>query len=396
MSSGPLAWIGDELQRLDAMHLRRRLAVRSSTQHPLKVVIDGRAMANFGANDYLGLAADPRIAQAAASAAVQHGWGSGASPLVTGRSQVHAELETAVAEFEGAGAALSFTSGYAANVATVTALVSKGDIIFSDARNHASIIDGCRLSGATVQVYRHADVDHLRELLSAAASAVASGGADYRRTLIVTDSLFSMDGDFAPLAALAQLASDYGAMLMIDEAHATGVWGEQGRGVASQMQVEDGVHVRSGTFSKALGSVGGFVAGTAELIHWLANRGRPFVFSTALPPAVAAASLCAMQLARDEPHRRTRVQQLAAYVRESVAAQGWSTGASSSQILPIIVGDPQRTMQLAAQLAAAGLLAPGIRPPSVPVGQSLLRISLSAGHSDAIIETLLHELKQAR
>jgi len=388
----PLEWITDQLQQLDAAHLRRRLTVRGSAQHPLQVVIDGHAQANFSANDYLALAADKRIARAAAVAAEEHGWGSGASPLVTGRSQLHAQLEAAVAVFEGAEAALTFTSGYAANVAAVTSLVSKGDVVFSDARNHASIIDGCRLSGATVQVYRHADVDHLSQLLQAAKGA----SAGYRRRLIVTDSLFSMDGDFAPLPDLAQLAADYGAMLMIDEAHATGVWGTDGRGAASMMQVEHAVHIRTGTFSKAMGSTGGFVTGTQPLIDWLANRGRSFVFSTALPSAVAAASLCALQLAHTEDWRRTRVQQLADQVRQAVNAQGWNTGASASQIIPLIVGDPQRTMQLSQRLARAGLLAPGIRPPSVPAGGSLLRISLSAGHSDEIIEQLLQQLQAAR
>ncbi len=392
MNADPLSWINDELQTLDAAHLRRRLTVRSSPQHPLRVVIDDRPLANFGANDYLGLAADPRIAGAAAEAAGEHGWGSGASPLVTGRSTVHAQLEAAVAKFEGTQAALTFVSGYAANVAAITSLAGRGDVIFSDARNHASIIDGCRLSGARVAVYRHNDVDHLRQLLDESCSLAT----ECRRRLIATDSLFSMDGDFAPLTQLAQLARDYDAMLLIDEAHATGVWGGDGRGVASMMHVEDGVHIRTGTFSKALGSIGGFVAGSQSLVDWLANRGRSFVFSTAAPSAVAAANLQALELAGSETWRRERVQQLAGYVRTAVQQQGWDTGDSTSQIIPLIVGRPDRVMQLTAQLAAAGMLAPGIRPPSVPPGQSLLRLSLSAGHSDEIIAALLDELRKAK
>jgi 8-amino-7-oxononanoate synthase len=379
MAFDPLSWLDDELTALDAQHLRRRQSVRSGPQQAV-VAFDGREFINFGANDYLGLAADPRLAAAAQRAALQEGWGAGASPLVTGRSNSHAELEQRLAEFEGTEAALVFTSGFAANCGTVAAVVGAEDAIYADAKNHASLIDGCRLSRAEVHVYRHNDVDHLAELLRDASR--------YRRRLIVTDSLFSMDGDFVPLVQLAELAEKHHAMLMVDEAHATGVFGAHGRGVAELLGVESGVHIRIGTLSKALGSVGGFVAGRHSLIDWLVNRARSYVFSTEFPPAVAAAAVAALQIVRDEPQRRQALLARANTLREQLTRQGWNLGRSASQIIPLYIGEPQRTVQLAETLRQQGLFVPGIRPPSVPTGESLLRISLSWAHMPAMLDQL--------
>ena len=379
MPRDPLDWLDDELAALEARGLRRRRLVRESPQGAA-AVWHGRPLVNFGANDYLGLAGESLVA-AVRDALPRVGWGSGASPLVTGRGTLHAELEAALAQFEDTEAALLFSSGYAANVGTVAALAGKEDVVFSDAKNHASLIDGCRLCGARVVVYPHRDVAALRDLLQNA------GG--FRRRLIVTDSLFSMDGDLAPLADLATLAEQHDAMLLVDEAHATGVFGTHGRGVCEHAGAEAGVHVRVGTLSKALGSIGGFVAGRRSLIEWLANRARPYVFSTALPEATAAAALEALRIVRDEPHRRHELLQHAAELCAAFVDQGWRLGDSQSQIIPLFVGEPQRTMRLMDALLDRGLFVPGIRPPSVPEGESLLRISLSYAHTPEMRQRLL-------
>jgi 8-amino-7-oxononanoate synthase len=349
------------------------------------IQVDGERLINFGSNDYLGLAADPRLLDAATAAMAKQGFGSGASPLVTGRTDAQAELERALAHFEQTEAALVFPSGFAANLGAVTSLAGRGDVVFSDAKNHASLIDACRLSRADVQVYRHTDLAHLRALLSSAAR--------YRRRFLVTDALFSMDGDVAPLIELVELADQFHAILIVDEAHSTGVFGAGGRGVCEALEVEHLVPVRVGTLSKALGSIGGFVVGERRLIEWLFNRARSFVFSTALPAACHEASRAALRIVQDEPERRAELLRCAARVRAALAEQGWSIGASTSQIVPIALGDPQRTIEMADRLRGQGLLVPGIRPPTVPVGQSLLRISLSWAHSQEDLDHLLSALR---
>jgi 8-amino-7-oxononanoate synthase len=349
--------------------------------------VDGRQLVNFGSNDYLGLAAES-LSGAVTRAIEEVGWGSGASPLVTGRGSWHAALETALADFEATEAALLFSSGYAANLGTITALVGKDDVIFSDAKNHASIIDGCRLSGARIVVYPHRDVDSLHKALH--------GAMGFRRRLIVTDTLFSMDGDLAPLAELADLAERFGAVLMVDEAHATGVFGRAGRGVCEYLGVESGMHVRVGTLSKALGSIGGFVAGSAALIDWLVNRARPYIYSTAPPEAVAAAALRALEIVRQEPHRRTILLERAEKLRCQLQEQGWSTGGSASQIVPLLVSDPAQTVRLAEKLRCQGFLVPAIRPPTVPEGESLLRLSLNYSHTGEALSHLADALAPLR
>lgn len=375
----PLSWINDELARLDRTGLRRRLVVRESPQ-AATVTIDGRQLVNFGSNDYLGLAADPRLAAVARAAIDAEGWGSGASPLVSGRATSHAELERRLAEFEGTEAALVFPSGFAANAGTIPALADEGDAIFADAKNHASLIDGCRLSRATRFVYPHCDVDRLETQLKDAGR--------FRRRLIVTDTLFSMDGDIAPLARLAELAAAHDAMLLLDEAHATGVYGEKGSGLFSAAGLDGGSAIRIGTLSKALGTGGGFVCGSQALIDYLANAARSYVFSTAQPAATSAAALAALDLVASEPHRRRELLARAADLRLRLREQGWNTGHSASQIIPLYIGDPDRTMQLAATLRTAGYFIPGIRPPSVPEGESLLRLSLCYHHTPAMIDEL--------
>jgi 8-amino-7-oxononanoate synthase len=378
-----LDWLDRELADLDRQGLRRRLQTREGPQ-AARVVLDGRELVNFGSNDYLGLAADPRLAAAAAEAGQREGWGSGASPLVTGHAAAHRQLEQRLAEFEGTEAALLFTSGFAANAGTIAAVVGPGDAVYSDRKNHASLWDGCRLSRADVRVYPHGDWRQLEALLA--------DSQKYRRRLIVTDSLFSMDGDLAPLVELADLAERYGAMLMVDEAHATGVFGQRGRGVAEQLGVEDRVPIRVGTLSKALGSVGGFVAGSRTLIEWLVNRARPYIFSTALPPAIAAAAIAALDVVRDEPQRRTALLARAQELRNTLRGAGWNVGTSASQIIPLIVGEPARAATLSHALRERGLFVPAIRPPTVPEGEACLRISLTAGHTDEMLASLAADL----
>jgi 8-amino-7-oxononanoate synthase len=407
----PLAWIDDALGELEREGLRRQLAVRVGRQTS-RVNIGGRELINFGSNDYVGLAADARLIAAARAASEREGWGSGASPLVSGRGETHAELERRLAEFEGAEAALVFPSGFAANAGVIPALVDEGDAIFGDAKNHASLIDGCRLSKAKRFVYGHGDCEELERMLRQTAG--------FRRRLIVTDSLFSMDGDLAPLVELAELAERYDTMLLVDEAHATGVFGERGRGVFEHLDVgcwmldvglaaahrtsniqhptslHDRVHVRIGTLSKALGSGGGFVCGKKSLIDWLANRARTYVFSTAQPAATSAAAVAALEIVEKEPWRRRELLARTADFRRRLGEQEWNTGRSESQIVPLIVGDAERVMRLSGRLREAGFFVPGIRPPSVPEGESLLRISLCYHHTPEIIESLLKCLAAIR
>ena len=376
----PLAWINPELDKLKQQGLERFRSKREGMTSPV-IEIEGRKLVHFGSNDYLGLAADPRVLQAVVAAVTDAGWGSGASPLVSGYCGQHAELERRLAAFEGTEAALVFSSGFAANSGTIAALVGPGDVVFTDRKNHASLLDGCRLSRADVRAYPHRDWGGLARLLERR--------RDCRRRLIVTDSLFSMDGDLSPLAELADLADRYEAMLMIDEAHATGVFGPGGRGVAEHHGVEDRVPIRVGTLSKALGGQGGFVAGSRALVEWLINRARPYIYSTACPAATAAAAVAALDIVQCEPERRRSLLERAADLRASLAEQGWDTGGSQSQIIPIAVGDPRRAVELANALRQKGFFVPAIRPPTVPEGEACLRISLTFAHTPEMIVGLL-------
>lgn len=382
----PLEWIDDELSELRRRELLRALPAAFDRQGAV-VEVEGRPLVNFASNDYLGLAADERLAAAAAEACRVAGVGRGSSPLVCGRSSYHAELERRLAKFEGAEAALLFPSGFAANAGIVPALADRGDAIFADAKNHASLIDGCRLSRAETHIYPHNDVAELANLLEQHQAA--------RRRLIVTDTLFSMDGDVAPLAEIAELARRYDAMLLLDEAHATGVFGAHGRGLAEAAGVEQEGVIRIGTLSKGLGAAGGFVCGPQSLIDWLANRARSYVFSTAQPAATAAAAIVALDIVTAEPQRRTELLATAAEVRRRLQEAGWNTGDSTTQIVPIVVGAPAAALALSQRLREAGYWVPAIRPPSVPEGESLLRLSLTANHTAEMLEGLLRALGRA-
>jgi 8-amino-7-oxononanoate synthase len=382
----PLAWIDDELALLRQQGLERKLTERSGAQGPI-VECAGRRLVNFGSNDYLSLAADRRLIDAAHSASQQQGWGAGASPLISGHGASQARLEARLAEFLGTPAALVFPSGFAANIGAISALVGRGDVVLSDSKNHASLIDGCRLSRAELLVYPHGEASAVDELLR--------GARGFRRRLVVSDSLFSMDGDFAPLADLAALAERYDAMLLVDEAHATGLFGPRGSGLVEMLGIEERVHVRVGTLSKALGSAGGFVAGSRALVDWLVNRARPYVFSTAHPAAMSAAASAAIDIVEREPWRRTELLERAGQLRARLGSAGWNIGRTVSQIIPLVVGEPERAMRLAALVAEEGFWVPGIRPPSVPPGESLLRLSLCYAHTPDQFQALLQALARA-
>ena len=380
----PLGWINGELADLAAGDLIRPRRVRSGRQGA-KVVLDGRELVNFGSNDYLGYAGDVRLTKAASKAACAEGFGAGASPLVSGHSQTHENLERAIAGLLGVEASLVFPSGFAANSATIAALAGPGDAIYSDERNHASLIDGCRLARASVHVYPHRDLAALEQLFATTSA---------RRRLVVTDTLFSMDGTIAPLADLCELARRHTAILLADEAHATGVFGTRGSGLVEEAGCDDGVHIRVGTLSKALGAAGGFVAGHGRLVEWLRHKARAWIFSTAHPPAVAGAAARAIELVGQEPARRRELLERATAFREMLVARSVDIGGAAAQIVPVIAGEAAEAVALSARLAAAGFFVPAIRPPSVPTGKSLVRASLSWLHSEADLVRLADALGQ--
>ena len=372
-----LAWIDEEAAEWARRGLGRGLVARGP---------DPRGGRNFGTNDYLGLAADSRLLEAAREAAERFGWGARASPLVTGWTEIHQALADDLARFEQTEAAIVFPSGYAANLGTIAALVGPGDAVYADRLNHACLIDGVRLSGATLRVYPHSDAERLAAILT-------RDRGRFRRSLIATDGVFSMDGDLAPLADLADLADRFGAMLMVDEAHGTGVFGPDGRGAASEAGVAGRVPIKAGTLSKALGSVGGFVAGSRRLIDRLVNHARPLIYSTALPPAALAAARAALGLIGAEPWRRERARALGAGLRARLMEDGFDVGLSAGPIVPVLLGAPERALRLSDQLRAQGFLVPAIRPPTVPPGTARLRISLTANHSDDDVSALASAIR---
>jgi 8-amino-7-oxononanoate synthase len=373
------AELADELSNLARAGLRRRLRALASGADT-EVTVDGRRVLLLCSNNYLGLATHPAVRAAACAAIERWGCGAGSSRLVAGHFELHAELEQKLAAWKRTDAALLFPSGYQANVGAITTLVGRGDHVFSDALNHASIIDGCRLSRATVHVYPHRDVRALEELL-----ATTSRGS---RRLIVTDSVFSMDGDRAPLTALASLAEQYHSWLMIDEAHAAGVLGARGAGLAEAEGVGARVAVHMGTLGKALGSAGAYVAGSHALIELLLNRARSFVYTTGLAPAVVAAASAALDLVAAEPERRDALVENAARLRDGLTALGFAAG-GDTHIIPVLVGDNQDAVALGEALLARGVLAQAIRPPTVPDGTARLRVTPIATHSAAQLERAL-------
>ena len=369
-----------ELQELKNATLYRTLRSVESAQEPV-LTVDGREVLNFSSNNYLGLANHPKLAAAAKEAIDRYGCGSGASRLISGNMTLHEELERRLAEFKGSEAALVFNSGFQANTGILSTLTGEGDAILSDALNHASIIDGCRLSRAKTFVYPHCDLDRLESLLKQAERC--------RRKLIVTESIFSMDGDEAPLGAIVELAERHGASVMVDEAHATGLFGAGGAGVVAKLGLGDRVLVQMGTLGKALGGFGAYVAGSQALRELLINRCRSFVFTTALPPAVMAMAIAALDLVQSEPERREALWNNCRRLATGLRALGFHIGESASPILPLIIGEAAKCMRFSEQLFERGVFAQGIRPPTVPEGTSRLRVTLMATHTRAHIERAL-------
>ena len=383
MKGGALDWIPGELAALESQGLRRRLEPITGSQGAT-VVVDGRPLVNLCSNDYLGLAADPRLRDAAIEAVRREGAGAGAARLVVGDLAIHHRLEERLAQMKGTEAALLFSSGYHVNAGVVGALAGRGDAVFSDAWNHASIVDGCRLSRADVQVYPHKDVEALGRLLAASTA---------RRKLVVTDAVFGMDGDAAPLGEIVDLCERHGAMLYLDEAHSTGVLGETGAGLAEALGVTDRVDVLMGTLGKALGSFGAFVAGSRPLCDWMVSRARTFVFTTALPPSACGAALAALDVLAAEPERRRRLDALSARMKAGLEALGFSMKGVVAPIFPVILGEESRALEASRRLRERGFFVKAIRPPTVPRGTSRLRVSLGASHTEEQVDGFLSALQ---
>lgn len=370
-------FIGEELQEIRDLGLFRKFRTIEGGVGS-KVLIDGRELVNFCSNDYLGLSSNQSIIDKTLSILKKYGVGAGASRLVSGNFKVHEELESMISRLEGAKAAIVFPSGYMANLGTIQALVGEGDAVIIDRLDHASIVDGARLSGAKLLVYPHKDVGSLANVLEKA--------KEYRRRLVVSDHVFSMDGDIAPVKELEELAKQYDAMLMLDVAHSTGVidthFGEE--------------TITMGTLSKAAGSLGGFVAGSSDLIDFLRNRARSFIYTTGLPPAIAAAALASMDIIYTDSSYKQALWNNVYYLKKGLLSLGLDIGGSETQIIPVMIGDAKKAVEASELLFENGLLLSAIRPPTVPKGTSRLRLTVTASHSKSDIDLLLKNLKPVK
>jgi 8-amino-7-oxononanoate synthase len=373
------------LAELKALGLHRRTRLVSGPQGP-HVLLDGKPVLLLCSNNYLGLADHPAVRAAAADAAMKWGVGAGASRLISGTMTIHRRLEERLAEFKRRESALLFGSGYLANVGVTAALARPGDVVFSDQLNHASIIDGCRLSRAEVFVYDHCDLDHLEWGIEQ---------AEGRGALIVTDGVFSMDGDVAPLEGIVELAARHRLRVIVDEAHGTGAVGPGGRGAVAEAGLEDEVDVIVGTLGKALGSYGAFVACDRPMARYLVNAARTFIFSTALPPPAAAGALAALELIDERPRRVQKLALNAAALRDELAREGFDVGGSRTQIVPLVVGDANRAVKICEAGLARGVFAQAIRPPTVPAMTSRLRLAVMASHREEELRTAARTLAQA-
>lgn len=383
----PLNWIGEELKLVHDKKLFRVLTEIQSGQSP-EIIIEGKRYILLASNNYLGLTTDTKVKGVAQRALEKYGTGSGGSRLVSGSTDLHRELEERIAAFKKTEAAILFSSGYLANIGAISSLVGPGDIVFSDELNHASIIDGCRLSHAEIQIYKHCDVEHLNSLLAQNRSR--------NKKLILTDTVFSMDGDLAPLPDLVEISEKYGCMLMIDEAHATGVLGKRGSGATEHFGVEDWVPIVMGTLSKAVGSLGGYVAGSRKLIDFLRNRARAYIFDTSLPASSLAAALAAIDIIEFEPRRREYLWRLINEFKSGLDNIGLKILPSHSAVIPILIGEAQPTLDFARLLRENGVFTPAVRPPSVPPGKCRIRATLMATHKEEHIELALRAFKTVR
>jgi 8-amino-7-oxononanoate synthase len=381
-----LAEIEERLAEIEQLGLTRRLRLISGPQGP-RVLLDGRPVLLLCSNNYLGLADHPRVRAAAADAAMRWGAGAGASRLVSGTMTVHRRLEERLAAFEGTEGCVLFGSGYLANLGAIGALAGAGDVVFSDELNHASIVDGCRLSRARVVVYRHLDTEHLEWSLR---NHRGEGGR-----LIATDSVFSMDGDLAPLEEIVELARAHRARVLVDEAHATGALGPGGRGALAAAGLEGEVDVLVGTLGKALGSYGAYVCASETIVRYLVNTARPLIFSTALPPPAVAGALAALELIEARPHRVARLRSRARTLRHALAAEGFAVGDTDMHIVPLVLREERDAMALCQGALERGVFAQGIRPPSVPPGTARLRLTVMASHTPPELRRAARALGEA-
>jgi glycine C-acetyltransferase len=373
-----------ELEDLESAGLRRAL-VNVESARPGRITAGGRELLNFSSNDYLSLSFDQRLKDAASRAALELGAGSGASRLITGNLSCHVSLEARLSEFKKTESALVFNSGYHASVGAIPALVGRGDEIFSDKLNHASILDGCILSRARLRRYPHRDVASLKRLLSR---------STVKRKLIVTDGVFSMDGTIAPLAEILDLSRRFNALVYVDDAHSTGVLGPGGRGTLEHFGIEDSRIIQMGTLGKALGSFGAYVAGTHDIIERLKNSARSFIYTTALPPSVCASAEAAIGIVEKEPKRRERLLKHAEFLRHEFLSMGLDVMGSETQIIPVLIGDARKAVALSRALMDKGFYVHAVRPPTVPAGTSRLRVTPVAAHTEEDLRALVAAIRE--
>ena len=372
MRTDPLAYLGEELAALKQQNLYRQLRILEDEQKA-HTTFDRRSVVNLSSNNYLGLTTHPRLRERALKAIEDFGVGSGSVRTIAGTMAIHMELERRLAEFKKVEAVVVFQSGFAANAGTVSAVLSKDDVVISDALNHASIIDGSRLSRATIKVFPHKDVDAARTIIKDLPAS--------QRKLLITDGVFSMDGDLGPLPDLCALAEETGCIMMVDDAHASGVFGRNGRGTVDHFEMHGRVDIQVGTLSKAIGALGGYVAGSRDLIEFLYHRARPFLFSTSHPPAVAAACLAALDVLMQEPEIIDRLWDNTRFFKAGLARLGFDTGLSESPITPVIAGESARAMKLSDRLFEEGVFAQGIAFPTVARDKARVRTIVTATHT---------------
>ncbi|MFI5088805.1 MAG: glycine C-acetyltransferase [Terriglobales bacterium] len=391
-SSRPqLSYLSEQLNELKKKGTHFRLRVLEDEQAPVST-FDGKKVINLASNNYLGLATHPKLRQAAIEATRKYGVGSGAVRTIAGTMKIHMELEEKIARFKNVEASVVFQSGFAANAGTVSAVLGKDDFIISDELNHASIIDGARLSRATIKVFRHKDTAHAEELLKEVADRPG-------HKLLISDGVFSMDGDIAPLPALCDLAEKYGAIMMVDDAHSSGVLGRNGRGTIDHYNVHGRVDIQVGTLSKAIGALGGYVCGSHDLIDFLYHRARPFLFSTSHPPSVAATCIAAFEVLEEEPERIEKLWENTRFWKKELGGLGFNIGgvntpASETPITPIIIGDGARTMEFSRELFKEGVLGTGIVFPTVPEGKARVRTIMTATHTRQELNQALDVLRK--
>jgi glycine C-acetyltransferase len=389
--TNPLSYLTDQINELKAKGTHFNLRILEDEQAP-ECTFDGKKVINLASNNYLGLTTHPKLREAALEATRKYGVGSGAVRTIAGTMKIHMELEEKIARFKNVEACVVFHSGFAANAGTVSAVLGKDDFIISDQLNHASIIDGARLSRAKILVFNHKDLSHAEEQL---ASIKNQPG----RKLLITDGVFSMDGDIGPLPGLCDLAEKYGAIMMVDDAHASGVLGRAGRGTVDHFSVHGRVDIQVGTLSKAIGALGGYVCGTRDLIDYLYHRARPFLFSTSHPPSVAATCIAAFDVLQDEPERIENLWENTRFWKKELGMLGFDIGgkttpASETPITPIIIGDGARTMEFSRELFKEGVLGTGIAFPTVPEGKARVRTIMTATHTEEELEQALEVLKK--